>query len=315
MVDKFDPRISMIMHKIIKVFAAVVVVLGLFPLASADDARPTTLIGYTEGRHDLPGGQFENWVTNRACVVRADGTERRVLAESLTQQEHAWTQFAGWSPDGQTAVIGFAYGYSASPDGRLISYHEDYQVFVSRADGSGKWKVETKNPFNFVPTWSPDGEWLLFVSGEHYDCHPHVVRKDGTGLRKLADRGGYRGVVERLELPDFHSESSDLPVWSSDGQAVYYTAQVGECIELMRVTVAGEVAQLTKSAAGVRHYHPSPSPDGHWILFGSDRGGSMQLYVARADGTDDRAVTDVPAGWSAMHGHWQPSPSIHAGGR
>src|SRR5262249_31594998 len=92
---------------------------------------------------------------------------------------------------------GFAYGYRASPDGRRISYHENYQVCISNPDGSAKWKVDTKNPFNFAPSWSPDGEWLLFLSGEHYHCHPHVVRKDGTGLKKLADRGGYRGVVER----------------------------------------------------------------------------------------------------------------------
>ncbi len=68
--------------------------------------RPRQLIGYTEGRNDLPGGQFVNWVTNRACVVRADGTERRELAGELTRKQHAWTQFAGWSPDGATAIIG-----------------------------------------------------------------------------------------------------------------------------------------------------------------------------------------------------------------
>src|ERR1035441_8833467 len=31
---------------------------------------------------------------------------------------------------------GFTYGYSASPDGKLISYHEDFQVFIAHADGS-----------------------------------------------------------------------------------------------------------------------------------------------------------------------------------
>ena len=71
-----------------------------------DDAKPTYWIGYTEGRNDLPNGQFANWVTNRACVVKADGTQRRIVAEQLTQQPHSWTQFAGWSPDGGTAIIG-----------------------------------------------------------------------------------------------------------------------------------------------------------------------------------------------------------------
>jgi Tol biopolymer transport system component len=374
------------------------VLLGWAATASRAD-EPMPLIGYTEGRNDLPDGQFANWVTHRACVVRADGTGRRVLAEELVDTETSWTQFAGWSPDGRQAIItsiwespenaaweranrtfrmtegwlvdtclldlatgtvtnltavdrisiynaglfflpegrgygftasingiskpymmdrdgrhkrdvsgageGFAYGYTASPDGTLISYHEDYQVHVSRADGSDKRRIETGCPFNFAPGWSPDGEWLLFVAGEHYDCHPHVVRKDGSGLRKLADRGGYRGVVERLKHPDFHSESSDVPVWARDGRSVYYTAQVGEAVELMRVSLDGRVEQLTKSKPGTRHYHPTPSPDGLSLLFGSDRSGVMQLYVGRADGMEARPVTSVPADSCAMHGHWQ----------
>jgi len=113
-------------------------------------------------------------------------------------------------------------------------------------------------------------------------------------------------VVERLKHPDFHSESSDVPVWAQDGQSVYYTAQVGKAVELMRVSLDGRVEQLTESKPGVRHYHPSPSPDGRSLLFGSDRSGIMQLYVARADGMEARPVTSAPAESCAMHGHWQP---------
>lgn len=366
--------------------------------SSADNPSPL-LIGYTESRNDIEGGQFFNWETSRACIVRADGTGRKVLGEELIQQDHAWTQFAGWSPDGKLAVLlslwespenaawerehrtfrmtegwlvdtclldhatgriqnltaidrvsiyntglfflpggggygftplidgisrpyvmdsdgrnkrdvsgdgrGFAYGYSASPDGQLISYHENYQIFISAADGSGKHQVQTGHPFNFVPQWSPNGEWLLFVSGEHYNCHPYIVRRDGSGLRKIADRGGYRGVMERLKYPDFHSESSDVPVWSADGQLVFYTAKVGDSIELMRVDLEGRVTQLTKSPPGTRHYHPAVSPDNRQLLFGSDRSGLMQLYVANLDGTSVQPITNVKAGYCAMHGHWQ----------
>ena len=165
----------------------------------------------------------------------------------------------------------------------------------------------TGNPFNFVPQWSPDGEWLMFVSGEHYDCHPYLVRKDGTGIRKVADRGGYRGVVERLKHPDFHSESSDVPVWSPDSRHLFFTAKVADSIELMRVDLHGHVSPLTRSPPGTRHYHPAVSPDGKWILFGSDRSGTMQLYVATIDGENPRPITNVPASHCAMHGHWQHS--------
>lgn len=368
---------------------------------SAD--HPAGLIGYTEGRNDDPRGQFFNWNTNRACVVQADGTGRRVLAKSLTKKADSWTQFAGWSPDGKTAIIGshwesgenaawerehktfrmtegwlsdsclvdlqsgqvtnltavdrvsiyntglfylpdgsgfgftplingiskpfvmdrdgrnkrdvssqgtgFSYGYSVSPDGKKISYHENYQIYISNVDGTEKTHLVTGQPFNFAPRWSPNGEWLLFVAGEHYSCHPHIVKRDGTGLRKVADRGGYRGTVEVLKYPDFHSESSDLPVWAADSQSIYFTAKNGESVELWRSTLEGESQQLTHSKAGTRHYHPSASPDGHWILFGADRSGTMQLYVARSDGSEAASITTVPDGHCAMHGHWQPQSS------
>jgi len=201
---------------------------------------------------------------------------------------------------------GFAYGYSATPDGTRISYHRDYQVYIANADGSGIVHIDTGNPLNFCPTWSPDGRWLLFVSGEHYDCHPYVVHADGTGLRKIADRGGHTGVVPIFDVPDHHGGSSDVPVWSRDGRFVYYTAEMDDSVELMRVSLAGTAERLTRTAPGTRHYHPEPSPDGEWILFGSNRTGVRQLYVARPDGSDIRVLTDVPEGNAAMWGHWRP---------
>lgn len=200
----------------------------------------------------------------------------------------------------------FAYGFSSSPDGKRIAYHQSYQVYVADADGGNARKIETGNPFNFVPQWSPDGEWLLFVSGEHYRCHPYLVHRDGSGLRKLADRGAYRGVVEFLDVPDFHGGSSDVPVWSRDGRHVYYTAMVENAVELHRVTLAGQAERLTRSPAGTLHYHPAPSPDGKRLVYGSRRAGRRQLYVARADGTAERPITAVGEGYGAMWPHWQP---------
>jgi len=144
------------------------------------------------------------------------------------------------------------------------------------------------------------------LAGQHYKCHPYLVRADGTGLRKLADRGTYPSVMQPLKFPDFHSASSDLPVWSPDSKWVYYTAQFGEAVELMRVSVGSKVEQLTHSRAGVAHYHPKVSPDGRLVVFGSTRDGAGAQYVANANGTDIRAITTPTPGCVQMHAHWQP---------
>lgn len=374
-------------------------------VSSAPARLPEAVIGYTELRTDLPGGRHPNVSTSRAFVVNLDGTGRRELAPELASAPDTWTQFAGWSPDGSTALIGhgwedpenarweeehgtfrmepgkwrhdswlldwasgrrtnvtavdrvshynsasfapggklllmtslvegtskpyvmdpdgnnkrdvsggtggFTYGFHASPDGKRICYHENYQVYLANADGTEKRHIDTGHPFNFAPVWSPDGGWLLFVSGEHYDCHPHVVRADGSGLRMIAQRAGYRGVTEFLDVPDFHGGSSDTPAWSADGQSIFYTAKAGDQIELFQVSLDGTGEQLTHSGSGTSHYHPKPSPDGNWLLYGSKRSGVRQIFARDLGSGAERQITRLPPGHAAMWPHWRPHPPTH----
>jgi len=200
---------------------------------------------------------------------------------------------------------GFAYGYSASPDGKLISYHENYQIYIAHADGTHKAHIATGHPFNFGPMWSADGEWLMFLSGEHYHSNPYLVRRDGTGLRKLVDLNGYRSSMQFLDVPDFHEGSSDLPVWSADGQSVFYSSLIGTTTELFQITLAGEIAQLTHSKEGTLHYHIEPSADGKQLLYGSKRDGVRQLYIMNLADRQETRLTDLKPGHGAMWAHWQ----------
>ncbi len=202
---------------------------------------------------------------------------------------------------------GFAYGYSASPDGELISYHENYQIYIANADGGGKKHIQTGHPFNFGPTWSADGQWLMFLSGEHYHSNPHVVRRDGTDMRKLVDLNGYRSSVQFLDVPDFHEGSSDLPVWSADGKSVFYSALVGMTTELYQIALTGEVIQLTHSKEGTLHYHIEPSADGKRLLYGSKRDGTRQLFIMDLADRHETRLTDLKPGRGAMWAHWQHS--------
>lgn len=365
------------------------------------------LIGYTRYRCDLPGGRRANCATMRAWVVRADGRDARALAEDLADNAETSTQFAGWSPEGGTAIVGrcwesaenaaweeehktfrfiegqalydsylvdirtgrafnvtevervshynaglffipgtperlgftamigenshpfvmdldgrnkrdvsgekegFAYGFSVSPDASRITYHKDYQVYIAQADGADAVKIETGNAFNFGPQWSPDGQWVMFVSGERENCDPYVVRADGSGLRRVASRNGYKGWIAILDVFDFHEGSSDVPIWANDSRGIYYTALFGANVELMWASLDGEVRQLTRGTEGALHYHPKLSPDGRWMAFGSTQSGRRQLYVRSADPREEEAVThaitDVDEGWAAMWPHWQPA--------
>jgi Tol biopolymer transport system component len=209
----------------------------------------------------------------------------------------------------QRAGPGFIYGVSPSPDGKRIAYHRNYRLYLADADGRNAKPVKDDHTFHFIAVWSPTGEWLEYLSGEHYNCHPHLIRPDGTGLRKLADRGGYRGVIQPIDKGgDGHSERSDTPTWSPDGKWLYYTAKVGEAVELMRASPGGKIEQLTRSKAGVFNYMPKVSPDSKWVVFGSTRTGVRQLHVARANGSGVYQLTKLKPGWGTISGSWRPKP-------
>src|SRR5262245_22098598 len=78
-------------------------------LSSAADGWRTGLVGYIELQTNLPGGRHANVETMRAMVVGADGTARREIASQLVDRPDANTQFAGWSPDGKTAIVGVGW--------------------------------------------------------------------------------------------------------------------------------------------------------------------------------------------------------------
>lgn len=205
-------------------------------------------------------------------------------------------------------IKNLVHGVSISPDGKRSAFEDPgYRLYLADGDGSNAKQVKTGLRFHLMPSWSPDGSWVLFVAGEHYDCHPHVIKADGTGLKKLASRNGYRGVIDILDVYDFHDGSSDLPVWAADSKSVFYTAKVGRNVELYRVTLDGRSEQLSDGPAGAMHYHPAPSPDGKWLAFGSKRDGVRQLYVMRLRDKKEHRLTDLKKGHAAMWPSWQPA--------
>jgi Tol biopolymer transport system component len=54
------------------------------------------------------------------------------------------------------------------------------------------------------------------------------------------------------------------------------------------------------------HYHPAPSPDSKWLLYGSKRDGVLQLYVMRLSDKKEWRITDLAKRRAAMWPQWQP---------
>ncbi len=113
-----------------------------------------------------------------------------------------------------------------------------------------------------------------------------------------------------MEIEDlFRAQRLSDPQVSPTGQWVAYTVtQVDQAenrtdSDIWLVPLAGgEARRLTQSPKHDRH--PRWSPDGQWLAFESNRGGSFQIYVIRVDGGEAVKVTSLST--EAQQPVWSP---------
>ena len=63
-------------------------------------------------------------------------------------------------------------------------------IYVRAADGAGTARKLVSSP-GTVPRWSPDGKWIAFSPDRGFGGGASVVHPDGTGLKRVTERGGW----------------------------------------------------------------------------------------------------------------------------
>ena len=99
----------------------------------------------------------------------------------------------------------------------------------------------------------------------------------------------------------------DHPVFSPDGLILFRTFEDDESrqSDLWNVLPDGSgLRRLTRFKKGTLVTSASYSPDGAWIVYGSDGDGGADLYVMRADGTGRRPL--VRTRWWDSAPDWEP---------
>jgi len=151
-----------------------------------------------------------------------------------------------------------------------------YQLIVADADGANQHLIlESRFPL-MSPAWSPDGQWLAYVSFEtkHSAVYTQLVR---TGERRqVSARAGINGA----------------PEWSPDGKKLALTlGGTGGNPDIYILDLASQgLTRITDDPA--IDTEPVWSADGRNLFFTSDRAGSPQIYqIAAQAGARPKRIT------------------------
>jgi TolB protein len=172
-----------------------------------------------------------------------------------------------------------------------VARAQHYQLIVADADGENAHLIlDSRFPI-MSPAWSPDGQWLAYVSFESKlsGVYVQLVR---TGERRLVSaRAGINGA----------------PAWSPDGKKLALTlgGSSGNPDIYILDLATQNLARITDDPA--IDTEPEWAPDGRSLYFTSDRAGSPQIYqISASGGGRPRRIT--------FEGNYNARPRVSADG-
>jgi len=137
-----------------------------------------------------------------------------------------------------------------------------YELYVADADGANRTRILASPLPIMSPAWSPDGEWLAYVSFERRVSAVYVQHRRSGKKTMVSARAGINGA----------------PTFSPDGKklALTLSGSNGNLDIYLLELASGQLTRLTDDP-GI-DTEAAFTPDGSGVYFTSDRSGNPQIY-------------------------------------
>ena len=230
-----------------------------------------------------------------------------------------------------------------SPDGRSVAYAShasgNWDIYLQRVGGRNPINLTKDSPADdSQPAFSPDGERIAFRS-ERDGGGIYLMGATGESLVRVSDLGyspswspdGKQLIVgtEKIPQPSTRPTTSQLwiididtgqhrmisegdalqPSWSPHKQRIAYWSRPPKYgqREAIYTIPAGGGAPVAVTNGANSDVNPVWSPDGKYIYFSSNRGGSVNVWRVAIDESsgatqgEPEAVTTIGASTAALH--------------
>ena len=238
---------------------------------------------------------------------------------------------------GSPRRLGSLVGQDAawSPDGTMLLYANENQLFVAKTDGTESRKLVSVNGRGFYPAWSPDGNklrftvidyktganslWEVSLQGTHlHPLFPGWHNPPDECCGKWTADGKYfvfqsQGQIWALsEKAGFLRQSTDMPVLLSSGPLSLFTplpSKDGRKLFVMGRSYRGELersdpqsGRFTPFLSGISAEGVTFSKGGQWVAYVSYPEGI--LWRSKPDGSEKMQLSSPPlvAAWP----RWSP---------
>ena len=190
-----------------------------------------------------------------------------------------------------------------SPDGQQIAFRSERDgggIFLMGATGES---VRRLTDFGFNPAWSPDGREIAIATEGAFNPKARLSSSQIFRIDVVT------GTRRSLAVPD-----GVQPSWSPHGSRIAFwgVAQPGARRVIWTIPVKGG-DPVTVAQDEFYNWNPVWSPDGRFLYFASDRGGSMNIWrVAINEQTGQVLGVPQPVTTSS---EWSALPSLSRDGR
>jgi serine/threonine protein kinase len=185
-----------------------------------------------------------------------------------------------------------------SPDGEHVAFRSERDgggIFLMGATGED---VRRLAGFCYNPAWAPDGQEIVCSTGWFWRAEDTGTSHNGQLFTINISTGQTRPIPGTIE-------DARQPSWSPNGyRFAYWGRRQGAQRDIWTVAASGgDPVAVTNDP--YMDWNPVWSPDGRYLYFSSDRGGSMNLWRVRVEERTGKTLTTpepvtTPAQWSGF---------------